>query len=66
MDGAVHICAQRFGDAGRRREIHVGDPHRDAVGGTDPGELGHHVPFRRVRAAAVDDAIEIKHRNDGS
>src|SRR6478736_5728993 len=66
MDAAGDRGGQHFRDAGRRRKIHVGDPHRNGVRRRDPRKLGHVIPFRRVRAAAVNDAIEIKHRDGGS
>ena len=61
MDAALDDLLERGSDARRRREIHVRDPHRDRVGRRDAGELGDVIPLRRVRAATLDDAVEIEH-----
>ena len=61
VDRAPVLGRERFGHAGRRGEIHVRHPHRDRIRRLDAREPRHVVPFRRVRAAALDHAVEIEH-----
>ena len=61
VDTAIHHLPQRLGDAGRRRKIHVRDPHRDGVGRGDARQFRHVVPLRCMRAAALDDTVEVEH-----
>ena len=66
VGGARNLGRERFRHARRRGEIHVRDPHRDRVGRVDAREPGHVVPLGGVRAAALDDAVEIEHGVCGS
>jgi hypothetical protein len=61
VDAALDHLLERGGDARRGGKIHVRDPHRNRVWRRDAGKLRHVIPLRRVRAAALDDAIEIEH-----
>ena len=61
VNAARDFGSECFGDAGWACEVHVGDPHGDRIWRGDARELGDHVPFRRVGAAPLDDAVEVEH-----
>ena len=59
VDPMVNQSAQCLFSSLRRSEVHVRDPHGDALGGRNAEKAFHHVPFHAVGAAAVDDLVEI-------
>ena len=61
VGSALDLGGERRRHARRGGEIHVRDPHRDGVRRLDAGELRDVVPLRRMRVAALDDAVEVEH-----
>src|SRR5258708_22218774 len=61
VNSAIDLGPDRCRYARRRGKIHVRYPHRDGIRRLDARKPRDIVPFRGVCAAALYDAIKIKH-----
>ena len=60
-DAVRRLGLHRRRNLGRGAEVHVGHPHGEPVVRRDAVERLHHVPLAAMRAAAVDDLVEVEH-----
>jgi hypothetical protein len=59
VDAVIHQALKRLVHHVGRAEVHVRDPHRDAVLGRDAATCLHPVPLAAMGAPPLDNFVEI-------